>query len=117
VRNSCGEVATRTAVITILECTAPAVTTQPASQEVKNNTAVTLSVEATGTAALQYQWYEGAKGDTSNPLPGATSSTFISENLLDATSFWVRVSNACGTADSEAASITVANGRRRAVRK
>lgn len=117
VRNSCGEVATRTAVITILECTAPAITTSPSSQEVKNNTAVTLSVEATGTAALQYQWYEGAKGDTSKPLPGATSATFVSEKLLEPTSFWVRVSNGCGTADSDAALITVANGRRRAVRK
>jgi hypothetical protein len=117
VHNSCGEVSTRTAVITVNECNAPVVTTQPASQEVKNNTSVTLSVAATGTPALQYQWYEGAKGDTSKPRPGAVFSTFTSANLFDSTSFWVRVSNTCGTFDSEAAQITVGNVRRRAVRK
>lgn len=117
VLNSCGEVSTRTAIITISECTAPAVTSSPASQEVKKNTSVTLTVVATGTAALQYQWYEGAKGDTTKPLPGAIFSTFTSANLFDSTSFWVRVSNTCGTADSDAAQIEVSNGRRRAVRK
>jgi hypothetical protein len=117
VSNTCGEVSTRTAIITIIECTAPAIATAPASQEVPINTAASLSVTATGTAPLQYQWYEGAKGDTSNPVPDATSSTFTSANLLEPTSFWVRITNACGTADSEAAEITVSNGRRRAVRK
>jgi hypothetical protein len=117
VRNSCGEVSTRAAVITVNECAAPAITTSPASQEVKNNTTVTLSVVATGTAPLQYQWYEGAKGDTSKPLPGATFPTLTSEKLFHPTSFWVRVSNSCGTADSDAAQIDVSNGRRRAVRK
>jgi hypothetical protein len=117
VRNTCGEVSTRTAVITVNECSAPAVTSSPASQEVKNNTTVTLSVVATGTAALQYQWYEGTKGDTSKPLPGATFSTFTSEKLFHPTSFWVRVSNSCGTVDSDAAQIGVSNGRRRSVRK
>jgi hypothetical protein len=117
VLNSCGEVATRTAVINVNECTAPVVTTHPASQNVPNNTSVSLSVVATGTGPLQYQWYEGAKGDTSKPLPGALFSTFTSGNLSDSTSFWVRVSNTCGAADSNAAQITVSNGRRRAVRK
>jgi hypothetical protein len=117
VRSGCpGDSSTRTAIITV-DCTPPVVTTQPASQEVKNNTSVTLSVAATGTAALQFQWYQGAKGDTSKPLPGAVFSTFTSANLFDSTSFWVRVSNPCGTFDSEAAQITVGNGRRRAVRK
>jgi hypothetical protein len=117
VRNTCGEISTRTAVITILECTAPVITVAPLSQEVSINTAASLSVTATGTATLQYQWYEGAKGDTTNPIPDATSSAFTTDKLLDSTSFWVRVTNACGTVDSEAAVITVSNGKRRAVRK
>ncbi len=118
VRNSCGEVATRTAVITVLECTAPAITAQPQSQEVKINGEVNLVVSATGTAALTYQWFEGAKGDTTKPVTEATTSPeFVSGNLLAPTSFWVRITNSCGTVDSEAALITIANGRRRAVRK
>jgi hypothetical protein len=119
VSNTCNRsvVSSLVSVVSINECTAPVVTISPASQEVKNNTSVTLSVVATGTGPLQYQWYQGAKGDTSKLLPGAIVSTFTSANLSASTSFWVRVTNGCGIADSNAAQITVSGGRRRAVRK
>ncbi len=115
-RNTCGEIPTRTAIVTVTvpTCTAPTITTSPLTQQVTINTPATLLVVADGTATLLYQWYEGAKSDTTKPVAGATLPTFVSRRILSATSFWARVTNGCGTADSEAAVITVPPGRRRA---
>ena len=66
-----------------------------------------LTVQAAGTQPLSYQWYQGAAGDTSVPV-GAGGDTFPTVPLAGTASFWVRVSNACGHADSEAATVTVA---------
>ena len=54
-------------------CNPASITTQPASSTISSGTPVTLTVVASGTAPLTYQWYTGDKGDTSNPIPGATS--------------------------------------------
>jgi uncharacterized protein YkwD len=69
--------------------------------------AATLSVVASGTAPLGYQWYLGPSGATSSPVAGATSATFTTPALLTTTTFWVRVTNAYGAADSSAATVTV----------
>ncbi len=86
---------------------APSITTQPASQEVQSGTAVVLSVAASGDD-LTYQWYTGTSGDTVNPVSGATGSTLTTSALTVSTNFWVQVTNAGGSADSDSAVITVA---------
>ncbi len=86
---------------------APSITTQPASQEVQSGTAVVLSVAASGDD-LTYQWYTGTSGDTANPVSGATGSTLTTSALTVSTNFWVQVTNAGGSADSDSAVITVA---------
>jgi hypothetical protein len=118
VRNTCGEIPTRTVLITVLEapiCTAPTIGVSPLTHQVPTNTPATLTVVANGTAVLQYQWYEGTKSDTVKPIDGATLATYVTPNMLKATSYWVRVTNGCGSVDSEAAVITIPAGRRRAV--
>jgi hypothetical protein len=66
----------------------------------------TLSATVTGTA-LTYQWYLGAKGDTTNPIPYATWPS-ITINPQNTTTYWVRVSGLCGDPqDSTAVTITV----------
>jgi hypothetical protein len=87
---------------------APAITRQPLSQSIAPNATVTLSISAGGTAPFSYQWYQGPSADTSNPISGATSPVFTSPSLAAAVSYWVRVTNAFGTADSIAADITIA---------
>jgi hypothetical protein len=87
-------------------CTSPSITTQPQSQSIQSGHTATLSVSATGTASLSYQWYQGASGGTSSPV-GTNASSFTTPALTATTSYWVRVSNACGNADSAAAMITV----------
>lgn len=87
--------------------TAPAIVAQPQSQTVASGQSATLSVDATGTEPLSYQWYLGGSGTTSSPISGATATSYTSPALSATTSYWVRVSNAVGTADSATATITV----------
>ena len=86
---------------------APAITTHPASQEVASGASASLSVAASGDD-LTYQWYTGNSGDTAIPVAGATGSTLDTSALTTSTSFWVQVSNAGGSANSDTAVITVA---------
>ncbi len=86
--------------------TAPAITTQPASQEVASGASASLSVAATGDD-LTYQWYTGNSGDTAAPVSGATAGTLETGALTASTNYWVQVTNAGGSADSDTAVITV----------
>lgn len=87
-------------------CAPPVITGQPQSQTTTHGVSRTLSVTATGTAPFTYQWYTGNTGNTSNPIPGANGAT-LTVTPTATTSYWVRVSNACGSADSSTATITV----------
>lgn len=86
---------------------APTISSQPSSQTVPSGTPVVLDVVPANGCSFSYQWYKGAKGDTSNPITAATGSTYNTPQLFATTQYWVRVSNACGTVDSATALITV----------
>ena len=90
-------------------CAGPVIGTHPQSQTIQSGQTATMSVSASGTTPLSYQWYRGSSGDTSNPISGATSSSYTTPALTQTTSYWVRVSNSCGYADSNTAAITVAS--------
>jgi hypothetical protein len=79
------------------------ITRQPQSLTITSGQMVTLSVAASGTAPFAYQWYVGASGNSSSPIAGATSSSYNTGVLTSTTSFWVSVSNAGGSAASNAA--------------
>jgi hypothetical protein len=114
----CGQsVNSRTAMITVSNgCVAPSIATDPANQTIGSGSTVTLTVVAGGTAPLHYAWFRGASGDESNSV-GTDADTFTSGALTAAAQFWVKVTNTCGTAKSGTASITVAVGRKHAVRR
>jgi hypothetical protein len=65
-----------------------------------------LTVSATGTPAPTYQWYL-VTNVTSTQVGGATQATYY-PNVSSTTSYFVRVSNALGTADSTVVTVTVA---------
>jgi PKD repeat protein len=117
--DSHGAVGTATVTITVLgvdhnirrklpamACLPPTIISQPPSQTISSGQTATLSVSATGTAPLHYQWYQGYAGDRSNPV-GGDSATFTTPALVATTSFWVRLNNACGLSDSNVATISV----------
>ena len=84
----------------------PAIATQPASQTISSGLAATLSVAASGTPPLAFQWYQGTAGNTSIPV-GTNSNSYTTPALTATTSYWVRVTNPYGTADSNTAVVTV----------
>lgn len=89
--------------------TKPSITSQPQSTSVNAGSTAQLGVTATGSTPLYYQWYIGSKGATSNPINGAIENTYTTPALTTTTSYWVRVTNAAGSVDSETATVAVEN--------
>ena len=81
----------------------PVINTQPARQVLASGSNVTLSVVATGTAPLSYQWYKNG------PIWGATNTTLTLSNASLAASgvYYMVVTNASGMAISLPASVAV----------
>jgi hypothetical protein len=92
-------------------CTPPAITEQPApaSSTITIGASRTLTAGASGTAPLNYQWYVGPSGTTTTPIGGATGPS-VTVSPTTATQYWVRVSNSCGSVNSNAATVAVAGG-------
>ncbi len=86
---------------------APTITTQPQDATVRPGGTATLTVAATGTGPLNYQWYAGNAGDTTTPA--GTGTSFTTPALTATTSYWVRVSGPGGTVDSRTATVTVSS--------
>jgi hypothetical protein len=107
VTNPCSSTDSNDATIAVTgTCTPPAITTQPQNATAKRGTQFTMSVAATGSAPLAYQWYEGTAPDETKPVAGATSSTFTSTASTDK-NYWVKVTNGCGFIRSATAKVTV----------
>lgn len=99
------------AVITINAATA-ITTIQPTEQTVVSGNPATLTVVASGSGTLTYQWYT-CESDGSNPQPisGATEATYaVTPNALGTTYYKVEVTGTCGTATSDVVSITATDG-------
>lgn len=58
----------------------------------------TLSVVASGSVPMSYQWYAGTSPDTSSPIEGASSSSFTTPRMSTSGEFWVVVGNPFGPA-------------------
>ncbi|MCX6857024.1 MAG: esterase-like activity of phytase family protein, partial [Verrucomicrobia bacterium] len=88
--------------------TPPTFSTHPANVSISNGATATLTALAAGSPAPTYQWYQGASGNTTNPISGATSASFTTPILVLNQTYWVRATNSQGTADSTTATVTVA---------
>ena len=98
-------------------CTPVSITIHPQSREIRRGAVVTLTVAATGTAPLHYEWYEGPRGDTSKPVGHDSPRLNVTTPLYFSTEYWVRVSNDCGSEDSGVSVVTVPPApKRRGVR-
>lgn len=80
----------------------PAITQQPANQEITEGETLTLNVVATG--ATGYQWEKGGTN-----IPSATAATYTKESATtdDAGSYTCVVTGAGGSVTSNAATVTV----------
>ncbi len=84
----------------------PAITIQPVGTTVDSGQTANLTVTVLGEG-LSYQWFHGVAGNTSDPVAGATSASLITPALTATTTFWLRATNAGGSMDSLAATVTV----------
>jgi hypothetical protein len=103
VSNVTGKVTSSAATLTVN--TAPAITSQPASQSVLSGQSATFTVTASGTAPLSYQWM-----DNGSNIAGATSSTYTTPATTpaqDGSQYTVVVNNTAGSVTSSAATLTV----------
>ena len=80
---------TDSATGTVAVGVAPAITTQPQSQTIEPGSTATLSVVASGSGPLSYQWYRFTPGLV--PIPGATASSYTTPSW--SSSYLVRVSS------------------------
>ncbi len=102
--NSANSATSNPAILTIT-ATAPAITTQPASQKtIIVGTSVTFSAVASGNPAPTYQWQKNSAN-----IIGATSSSYTITNAAtgDAGVYTVIATNVAGTATSNSATLTV----------
>ncbi|PYQ31860.1 MAG: hypothetical protein DMF56_01815 [Acidobacteria bacterium] len=114
--NGCGEKTSRTVTITVgTACTQPSIVSQSNGTTKFKGETVTLTVAATGTETLHYEWYDGVSGDQSRPV-GTDSNSFTSAVLTNPKLFWVKVRNTCGSANSNTIVIDVKPPKYRSVR-
>jgi uncharacterized repeat protein (TIGR02543 family) len=98
----------RTVVVSVRDCEAVHIVEQPQSANIATGGTATLTVSASDSGA-HYQWYSGTRGDTSSPIAGAQSSTYVTAPLSQEARFWVRVfssDQACAV-DSDTATIGI----------
>ena len=80
---------------------------QPKGATVALGRPAQLSVKASGSGPFSYQWFTGASGLSNFPLPGGTTANFTTSALNDTTSYWVRITNPCGSVNSQTATVNV----------
>jgi hypothetical protein len=100
--NPFGSVTSAVATVTVVYT--PSISVQPIPQTVAAGSSLTLSVSASGTAPLAYQWQvsEGL-------IEGATNSSLTIDPVLTnyTDNYWVVVSNAYGVVTSQVAAVFV----------
>jgi YD repeat-containing protein len=104
---ACCSVDTVPVSVHVKSCAGITITQQPQNTTVPDGvtSSVDLSVVATASEAISYQWYIGAVGDISRPIPGATAS-LVHVTQSSTTSYWVRMSTSTCIVDSNAAVVS-----------
>lgn len=86
--------------------TAPVITIQPQPVTIPAKEKAALSVVASGIE-LQYQWYQRVSETLTLPIKTATAALYTAGPLTRTSSYFVRVTNAHGSVDSDTVTVTV----------
>ncbi|HYC92980.1 MAG TPA: hypothetical protein VEO54_27490 [Thermoanaerobaculia bacterium] len=106
VANSCPSFAnSNTVTVTPAACNPAVVTDDPDSQNIAPGASANLHAAGNGTFPITWQWFRGSPGNWT-PV-GTNSPDYNTGPLTTTTSFYVRMTNACGTDESAVATITV----------
>jgi hypothetical protein len=101
--------------VTVQPCTAPSNAVASATQTTitaGNSTTLQLN-SVNGSATLTYQWYTGTP-PSGTIIPGQTNST-MTQSPSTTTTYYVKVTNSCGSTDSNPVTVTVQPGQCQAV--
>jgi len=71
------------------------------TEDVDRGTRWEAVVEASGLTPLGFQWYRGLTGDTDQPVKDADTKKLVIEAAEFDETYWVRVTNEYGEADSQ----------------
>ncbi|HEX6099968.1 MAG TPA: hypothetical protein VF432_26895 [Thermoanaerobaculia bacterium] len=112
VSNNCGHDDTALITVTVTNdpvCVQPAITTQSPNLTVQQGDGATISVTASGTTPLTYQWYQGDSPSEAQPIAGATAQSYAAGPFTEPGTykFWAKVTNECGSAKSGTITITL----------
>lgn len=105
VTNAAGTVTSASATLTVNAPTAPTIISQPTSQTVNAGQTASFIAVADGSPTLAYQWLRNGTA-----IAGATSAIYVTPATTSADNgarFQLRVTNAVGSATSDAAVLTV----------
>lgn len=115
--NGCGRTRSVSAIIEPGPCEKAVVQIPTANYTIGIGSRLTLNVGVRGSAPITLQWYQGLPPDTGAPIDGATSTQLTLPSVMRSSSYWVRVTNACGVSDSAPITVNVVTSpRRRSVR-
>ena len=97
-----GLITSTVATVTVHGCSGLTLTPLFATIQGRVNEPVLLHVESS-FAGGTYQWYAGARGDTSHPIPFTNAPYYVDfvPRAPGSYSFWVRETAECGTAEAE----------------
>ena len=110
--NSCSNY---TATFTLESCTAPSITTNPATTQsvCQNGTPTNLTVVAGGSATLTYQWYSNISNSTTGGTSlgstnGAQTATYTPiTNATGTIYYYCTVTNSCGSDTTTTSAVVV----------
>ncbi|HYO76476.1 MAG TPA: choice-of-anchor L domain-containing protein [Thermoanaerobaculia bacterium] len=105
IRSAVGDAESFATMFVVVDCKPPSIlgTGQPLSGEVDRGQRATLTTTLEGSNPRTYQWYQGFRGMTGNPVTGGNGPTLQTAPVNEMTPYWVRVSNPCGSVDSNTA--------------
>jgi hypothetical protein len=108
VRSSVGGAESFATFIVVVDCNPPFIlgTGQPLATEVDRGQRATISVSPSGSGPHSFQWYQGFRGMTGTPVAAGTNATLQTPPINDTTPFWVRITNPCGSVDSNTAFVS-----------
>jgi len=78
-------------------CTQASIVTHPSAIWILPGSPATLSIVASGTAPITYQWYAGTSGNLTSPIAGATTASLTVTPTATISTYWVHVSNSCNS--------------------
>ncbi|MGH7971286.1 MAG: immunoglobulin domain-containing protein, partial [Limisphaerales bacterium] len=103
--DACGNASTCTQIVTVVDQSAPVLSSQPQDTTVPTGQTATFTMQVKACPPLAYQWYF----NETNVVPEGTDASLVLNNVSDAQagSYQVVVTNAYGSVTSAPAQLTV----------